>query len=137
MRTEHQDIRTFLTAVAEHTCPQRAITPRDEQGKKLDDTFLGFGCACGASFVINIVFVKSIQRPLRPYLITRAERETTARRFTTEPALLLEELRKSGGWAQPDPGVTMMTAMAAAMGPPGNPMERRLNDMMKGDGEPE
>jgi hypothetical protein len=45
-------------------------------------------------------------------------------------------MRNSGGWHQPDPGVAFMTAMAAAMMPPGNPMEKKLDEMMAGKPRP-
>lgn len=136
MRTDLRDIREFFTAVAEHTCDARTITSKDEQGTTIDNTFMGFACTCGQEFYIPLASVKAIQKPMRPYLTSRAQRAETAVRLTREPQKLLVEMRNSGGWAQPDPGVVMMTAMAAAMGPSGNPMEERLNEMLKGGEKP-
>ncbi len=120
------DVRVYLTAVGEHTCPQRHISVKDEQGITVQTTFVGMACACGAEFLISLAVVKCIRQPLRPYFTMKTAREAVAERFNNEPAKLLLEMRNSGGWDQPHPGVAMFTMLAAAVGPKGNPMEKRL-----------
>jgi hypothetical protein len=135
-RFEHRDVRDFFTAAAEHTCAGRQLMSKDEKGSNTINTFIGFACSCGAHFLLPLLVVKCVQAPLRPYIRTTEAREETARRLTADPQALLSELRNSGGWAQPDPGVVLLTLAAAASGPKGNPMERKLHLMMKGHEEP-
>lgn len=136
MRRETKDLTDFFTQVADHTCQARTITSKDVQGTSIYDTFLGFECTCGVHFVLSLLYVKCTPKPMRPYLTTREGRIRTAGRLTDEPAKALYEMRNSGGWFQPDPGVTMMTLAAAAMGPPGNPMEKKLNQLVEGRDKP-
>lgn len=128
---EFQDVRNFFTAIAEHSCgDRRVITSSDLQGTSINNTFIGFKCDCGACFRLALAYVKSLRHPMRPYVVSTANRVATAERLTREPQMILMEMRNSGGWDQPDPGVAMITAMAAAFGPKGNPMGEKLKAMM-------
>lgn len=131
MATDHTDVREFFTALGEHKCPQRAISSADIQGDKMSNTFVGFSCECGESHTLGLSFVKALQRPLFPYLRGQEDRIETARRLTESPEALLLEMRNSGGWAQPDPGV-VLTAMAAAVEGPGGRMDKQLQEMIRG-----
>ncbi len=136
MRHEAKSLMEIFTSIAEHTCEGRTITVKDEQGTDINNTFMGFECSCGEHFVLALSYVKCMPKPLRPFLTNKVDRHETARRFTAEPKIILSEMVNSGGWFQPDPGVMMMTAMAAAMGPEGNPMQRRLKAMVEGKPRP-
>lgn len=107
----------------------------------MHNTFVGYECkGCGAWFRLALHSVKATQVPLHPYLLNRSAREALAARFNAEPQALLYELRNSGGWAQPDPGVAMMHAIAAtavALGGAkvvrGEGPQAALDKMMKGN----
>lgn len=134
MTHEFKDIREFFTAIGEHACsPEREITVKDIQGTTRPTTFVGFACSCGEHFLCSLMVIGCAMKPMRPYVMNRTDRIQTAERLTRDPAALLAEMRTSGGWNQLDPGVVMMTALAAACGPKGNPMEQRLHAMMKGE----
>lgn len=134
---DFKDVRDFFTAVGSHQCDKRKIVSRDHKGTNVFDTYVGFECeGCGTWFRLTLAAVKCLQIPMRGYVRSTDGRIETARRLDTEPEAVLLEMRNSGGWAQPDPGVAFMTTMAAASGPPGNPMEQKLKDMMKGGGKP-
>ena len=131
---DFNDIRDFFTAVCTHECDKRHIVSKDCQGNTIYNTFIGYECeGCLESFRCPLSSVKAVQKPLRPYVVNVADRKVVAERANADSKALLLELRNSGGWAQPDPGVTLLTAMAAALGPPGNPMKERLAAAMKGE----
>jgi hypothetical protein len=138
---DFKDVRDYFTAVADHTCDKREISVKDHQGTTIYNTFVGYECrGCGAWFRLTLASVKATQRPLHPYLLNRPARADLAARFNTDPQALLYELRNSGGWAQPDPGVAMMHAIAAtavALGGAevvhGEGPQAVLDKMMKGN----
>lgn len=114
MTSDFKDVRDYFTAVADHTCDKREISAKDNQGTTIHNTFVGYECrGCGAWFRLALASVKATQTPLHPYLLNRPAREALAARFNMEPQALLYEMRNSGGWAQPDPGVAFLTALAA------------------------
>jgi hypothetical protein len=128
---DHKDVRVFFSEVAEHTCEARHIVRRDTQGTTVPSTSLGFACTgCGTVHVLGLAFVKCMRKPLRPYIRTTADREITAERLNREPAVILSEMRNSGGWDQGDPGIAFFTMLAAAAGPPGNPMEKKIEELI-------
>ena len=131
MTTEHKfnDIRDYFTAVCEHRCERREFVANDVQGTTMTNTLIGYQCVCGEFFRLTLGAAKCARRPLRPYITTTEDRAALAQRINSEPEALLAEMRLSGGWDQPDPGVAFMTVMAAALGSEGNPMEKRLNAM--------
>ncbi len=142
---DSKDIREFFTAVLTHDCgDNRHIAPKEHQGNTVFNTFIGFECkGCGSWFRCQLAAVKSVQKPMRGYITTTKLRAEVARRANDNPEELLNEMRNSGGWAQPDPGVVMMTAMAAAMVGAGKAEvihgegpKAHLKKMMEGDGKP-
>jgi hypothetical protein len=126
-----KDIREYYTAVAEHRCTSRAIVTADQKGTSVYNTFIGMRCNCGEEWSVSLNVVKAVQVPMRHYVRTTADRALVAERMTHESDQLLLEMRNSGGWAQPDPGVARMMAMAAAMG--SEPIREQLNASMKGE----
>jgi len=111
---DFKDVRDFFTAVLTHECEGRQIVAKDHQGNTIFNTFIGFECeGCGAWFRFQLASAKCVQKPVRPYITTTAQRVEVARRAQEDPQALLVEMRNSGGWAQPDPGVCYMHALAA------------------------
>ena len=144
--SDFKDIRDFFTAVCEHDCGEgRLIASKDLQGNTVFNTWIGFECkGCGAWFRCQLAAVKCVQKPMRHYVTTTEQRIGVATRATEDPQALLVEMRNSGGWDQPDPGVCMMTAMAAAFVRAGKAdvvmgegPEAHLNKMMEGKGKPQ
>lgn len=139
------DVREFFAGIGEHKCDgQPDIHSKDLQGTTVANTYIGFECkTCNFWFMLPLSVAKAIQRPLRPYFQSDVNQVETARRFNEDPAALLLEMRNSGGWAQPDPGVALLTAMAAVFEQTGKatvhgegPMAA-LHKMMKGSGKPQ
>ncbi len=135
-RTEFEDVREFITSIAQHTCEKREITCKDEQGTDPHNTFIGFSCSCGADFFYSLYCARTLMVPLRPYLKTSAGRVETAKRLTSNPKELLLELINSGGWGQPDPLDAYLTFLPAVAGPPDNPASIKLKKMLEGKPKP-
>lgn len=143
--TDFKDIREFFTAVLEHDCGEaRDIASREHQGTKTYNSWLGFECkGCGSWFRYQLHAAKAMQKPMMHYLQTTAQRVEVAKKANEDPKALLLEMRNSGGWAQPDPGVAMMHAMAACMVGAGKAEvihgegpRAALEKMMEGDPKP-
>ena len=130
-RHTFKDIREFYTSVAEHTCSDRKIEVKDEQGTSIFNTYLGFQCKCGEHFLCTLEALKCTLKPMRRYLQPE-QRAVVAERLTCEPQVLLAEMRSSGGWNQLKPSDVMALALAAATHPEGNEYERGLNELMAG-----
>jgi len=143
--TDFKDITGFFTSVCEHDCEDRHIEVKDHQGNTVFNTWIGFECkGCGSWFRCQLAAVKCTPKPMRPYVTSTADREEVARRVNEDALGLLLEMRNSGGFEQPDPGVCMMTAMAAAFVRNGKAEvvmgegpEAHLNKMMEGKGKPQ
>lgn len=144
--TDFKDITEFFTAVLTHDCGKdRRIEAKDHQGNSTTNTFIGFECTgCGAWFRCQLAAVKCTPKPMRPYVTSKTDREKVAQRANEDPKGLLSEMHNSGGFEQPDIGVCMMTAMAAAavrLGQAevvhGEGPEAHLNKMMEGKGKPQ
>lgn len=127
---DYVDIRTYFTNICDHQCEHRKFSPKQIQGTTIHNSFLGYECTCGEWFRLELSAAKCVRVPMRHYITTTEQRADLADRINTEPQVLLEEMRQSGGWDQPDPGVTLLTVLAAAVGPEGNPAEQHLKAMM-------
>jgi len=143
---DFKDIREFFTAVCEHDCGEgRLIASKEHQGNTVFNTWIGFECkGCGSWFRYMLHAAKAAQKPMRIYFQTTDQRIEVAKKVNKDPKALLLEMRNSGGWSQPDPGVTMMHAMAACMTAMGKAKvihgegpEAHLHKMMEGDGKPQ
>lgn len=129
---DYNDITVLLSQVGEHERTALLIEPKDLQGNTVNNTYMGFVCTtCDRWFRMPLFVAKAMPTPLRKYLQKIEDRQILARRFTENSKELLLELRSSGGWFQPDPGVAFMTMLAAVFGPPNNPMEQKLKVMFE------
>lgn len=129
---DHNDITNMLSQVGEHECTTPLIESKDFQGNSINNTYMGFTCTtCDKWFRVPLSVAKAMPIPLRKYLQKIEDRRVLAKRFTKDSKQLLLELRSSGGWFQPDPGVAFMTMMSAALGPPNNLMEQKLKAMFE------
>jgi hypothetical protein len=129
MMTDAKSHMEYFTFACEHVCPERKFSAADIQGVTLGGTSIGLRCACGDEVRLGLSIAKALPKPIQPYLLTTEARLETLKRINEDPKTLLSELMNSGGWFQPDPGVAKMTAMAAFMGPEGNPMQKKLEAM--------